>query len=313
MAKKKLTEDDILEFDMEFYRLISNLFDVLELNTILFEMDSNLERYKFLLLLKEKFDELLLKDTFPFSDDYLSPNYHLELPQVNIFQNYCNYTLRYTDKRIILNAEIIQNFGKAVLNLIKYYRSKLPAKYLIEKIKYQDEIYEDYDIAEISKRFRSYSTYKERYDYLIERKILYLEIRRNDEKYRFVCGLEEDLLKHKESAFPDEFLSKQNSKLNSRTKNNSLEWNNIYSLAEFLELCKALVESKAIIGTQIAFIKAFSGILNIEIKNPEQQINETFKGRNNDNQIIFLHKLIEALNNMIAKRAKLKKNENNSN
>lgn len=70
-----------------------------------------------------------------------------------------------------------------------------------------------------------------------------------------------------------------------------LEWNNDFSQNDFLELCKALIESKAIIGKQKEFIDGFSSLLNIKIKNPDQQLQSLKTSRNIDTQTKFLDKL----------------------
>lgn len=70
-----------------------------------------------------------------------------------------------------------------------------------------------------------------------------------------------------------------------------LEWNNDFSQNDFLELCKALIESKAIIGKQEDFLNGFSSLLNIKIKNPDQQLQSLKTSRNIDTQTKFLDKL----------------------
>jgi hypothetical protein len=69
-----------------------------------------------------------------------------------------------------------------------------------------------------------------------------------------------------------------------------------YSQNDFLELIKGLYESKAIIGKQKDIIKAFSELLKIEIKNPDQQLQSLKNSRNNDTEFKFIDTLKESLN-----------------
>jgi hypothetical protein len=70
-----------------------------------------------------------------------------------------------------------------------------------------------------------------------------------------------------------------------------LEWNNNFSQNDFLELCKALIETKAIIGKQEDFLDGFSALLKIKMENPDQQIQSLKTGRSIAPQTKFIDTL----------------------
>lgn len=78
-----------------------------------------------------------------------------------------------------------------------------------------------------------------------------------------------------------------------------LEWNNDFSLNDFLELCKALIESNAIIGRQEDFLDGFCALLKIKIENPDQQIRSLKNSRNIAPQTKFIDTLTTSYKNWL--------------
>jgi energy-converting hydrogenase A subunit M len=89
--------------------------------------------------------------------------------------------------------------------------------------------------------------------------------------------------------------------INNNNDSFDIKWNEKYSQNDFLELCKALIESQAIIGKQKDIIEGLSQLFNIEIKHPDQQLQSMKQSRNNDTQTKFLDKLKLSLINWINK------------
>lgn len=81
----------------------------------------------------------------------------------------------------------------------------------------------------------------------------------------------------------------------SKTENFNVKWNlktannkTGFSQNDFLELCKALIESKAIEGTQRDIINALSKLFQIEIKNPDQSLQSIKLHRKKEKETKFL-------------------------
>ncbi|MBM2813806.1 MAG: hypothetical protein HW421_568 [Ignavibacteria bacterium] len=74
-------------------------------------------------------------------------------------------------------------------------------------------------------------------------------------------------------------------------KTYKIKWNDDYSQNDFLELCKALKESKAVIGNQDDIVLALSELFKINIKNRvniTNRINNVPTQRNNDSLTKFM-------------------------
>lgn len=79
----------------------------------------------------------------------------------------------------------------------------------------------------------------------------------------------------------------------SEEKKYDIKW--VFSQNDFLELCKALKESGAVKGLQKDLIAGLSNLFQIQIENPDQQIQSFLKSRNNDAKTKCLDCLKEGL------------------
>lgn len=100
------------------------------------------------------------------------------------------------------------------------------------------------------------------------------------------------------------YLLKVNNNIDNSNHNYNFKWK--YSQNDFLELCKALFESKAVVGTQKDLINGLSELFNLKIKNQNQQMQSMLECRNDDNRTQFLDTLKSSMETYMSTRDKKK-------
>jgi len=133
-----------------------------------------------------------------------------------------------------------------------------------------------------------------------------------------LISVQEALLNNGRSDIFDKYFPTENEaeiieseKVDNKNKKFNISWNlktdsnpDGFSQNDLLEMIKALVEAKAINGTQKDIIACFAYFLNVEIKNPDQSLQSIKNHRNKETETKFLDTIKASLSDWINKPQK---------
>ena len=179
-----------------------------------------------------------------------------------------------------------------------------------ELSQFRSTIVEDPAMKDIMKNYNSLSSLKDKLEYITELKIYYNIITENKEKLELVAKLDNDLQTRIDNLASSSTNQQDSVSTEKLTSEFDLKWNTKtpkksdgYSINDFLELCKGLILSNAIIGNQKDFVEGFAQLLNLKIKNLDQQFQSMLKSRNIESQTKFLDTLKKAVNQLANEKA----------
>ncbi len=279
-------------------------------------------KHKYLSFFEERLSELFMVDLFPATFTSIPDFVNLNDYQFNKIIEYFEVLVKshqndhnFDKMRKIVNSFVVIRRNICVLYTCLVNAKQAVAKRLNDKAKnelssYRSKIVEDPEIKDILKKYESLSNLKDKLEYITELKIYYNIIIENKEKLELVAKLDYDLqtridklasssTNQQDSVATEKLTSEFDLKWNTKTPKKS----DGYSINDFLELCKGLILSNAIIGNQKDFVKGFAQLLNLKIKNLDQQFQSMLKSRNIESQTKFLDTLKKAVNQLANEKA----------